>query len=53
VEKHGRSGHATGDNKILRMRIACWIPKATDTYSEHKIFIAFLLQQWLRETASM
>jgi len=27
---------------IRRMRIACWIPKATDTQSEHVILIAFL-----------
>jgi len=35
------------------MRIACWTPKATDTYSEYVILIAFLLQQWLRERSSM
>ena len=28
------------------MRIACWIPKATNTYSEYVIHIAFALQQW-------
>ena len=38
---------------IRRMRIACWIPKATDTNSEHAIRIAFPLQQWLYERASM
>jgi len=53
MQKHGRSRYATGDNKIWRMRIACWIPTATDTYSEHVIIIAFLLQQWLCETASL
>ena len=37
---------------IWRMRIACWTPKATNTHSEYVIFIAFLLQQWLRERAS-
>jgi len=25
---------------ILHMRIACWMPKATDTHSEYLIFIA-------------
>ena len=30
---------------IWRMRIACWIPKATNTYSEYVIFISFPLQQ--------
>ena len=36
---------------ILRMRIVCWIPKATNTHSECIIIIAFLLQQWLHERA--
>ena len=30
-----------------------WIPKATDTLSEYVIHIAFPLQQWLQEHASM
>jgi hypothetical protein len=34
-------------------RIACWIPKAKNTLSEYVIFIAFLLQQWLNERASL
>ena len=34
---------------IWRMRIACWIPKATDTHSEYVIVMAFPLQEWLRE----
>jgi len=38
---------------IWRMRIACWIPKATDTHSEYVIIIAFPLQQYLHERASM
>jgi hypothetical protein len=36
-----------------RMRIACWIPKATNTNLEYIAFIAFPLQQWLHESASM
>ena len=36
-----------------RMRIACWIPKATNTQSEYVILIAILLQQQLQERASM
>jgi hypothetical protein len=32
---------------IWRMRIACWIPKATDIHLEYVILIAFPLQQWL------
>jgi hypothetical protein len=31
---------------IWRMFIACWIPKATNTYSEYVIVIAFPLLQW-------
>jgi hypothetical protein len=38
---------------IWRMRIACWITKATNTHSEYVIIIAFPLQQWLQESASM
>jgi len=38
---------------IWRMRIACWIPKATDTHSEYVILIAFLLQQCLQERLSI
>jgi hypothetical protein len=35
------------------MRIACWIPKAADTHSEYITLIAFPLQQWLLERASL
>jgi hypothetical protein len=35
------------------MRIACWLTKATDTHSEYVTLIAFLLQQWLHEHASL
>jgi hypothetical protein len=38
---------------IWRMRIAAWIPKATNTHSEYVILIAFALQEWLHERASM
>ena len=38
---------------ILRMRSACWTPKATNTYSQYVIITAFPLQQWLHERASM
>jgi len=38
---------------IWRKRIACWIPKATNTPSEYVILIAFPLPQWLHERASM
>ena len=38
---------------IWRMRIAWWIPKSTERHSEYVILIAFPLQQWLHERASM
>ena len=38
---------------IWHMRIAFWIRKATDTFSEYVTFIAFPLQQWMHECASM
>jgi hypothetical protein len=33
VEKYGSAGQAADDNIIRRMRIACWITKATDTHT--------------------
>ena len=36
---------------IWRMRIACWIPKATNTHSEYVILIAFPVPQSLHERA--
>ena len=39
--------------KTWRVRIACWIPKATNTLSEHVIRIAFPLHQWLHELSTM
>ena len=38
---------------IWRMRIVCWITKATNTHSEYVILITFPLQQWLHERPSM
>jgi hypothetical protein len=38
---------------VWRMRIACWIPKATNTHSGYVLLIAFPLQQWLHERPSM
>jgi hypothetical protein len=37
---------------IRRMRIACWITKATDTHSEYETFIALARQQCLLECAT-
>ena len=38
---------------IRRIRIACWIPKATETHSSCIILFLFPLQQWLHECAWM
>jgi hypothetical protein len=38
---------------IWRMRVACKIPKATNTNSRYVIIIAFPLQQWLHEGVTM
>jgi len=38
---------------VWRMRIACWIPKATNKHLEYVVLIAFPPQQWLQESASM
>jgi hypothetical protein len=35
VEKYYKAGQATDDDIIRRLRIACWISKATSTHSEH------------------
>ena len=47
------AGQTTVDNTIRRMPIARWIIKATNTHSEYVILIAFPLQQWLHERASI
>jgi len=47
------AGQSTDDNMIRRMRLACWIPRATDTHSEYVTAIAFPQQQRLRERASI
>jgi hypothetical protein len=36
---------------IWCMHIACWIPKAANTYTGYVTIIAFPLQQWLHERA--
>jgi hypothetical protein len=53
VEKYGTARQTTDGNIIYIMRFACWITKATDTHSECVILIAFKLQQWLRQRASI
>jgi hypothetical protein len=51
VEKYGKVRQA--QTTILRVRIACWIPKATNTLSEYVILVACLLQQRLHEHTSL
>jgi hypothetical protein len=41
------------DRPQMKTRIAYWIPKATNTHSEYVLLIAFSLQQWLHERASV
>jgi hypothetical protein len=41
------------DDIIRSMQIAYWILKATNTHPQYVILIAFPLQQWLLERASM
>jgi hypothetical protein len=38
---------------VWRMRVACWIPKATNTHTDCVKHIAFPLQQWLHDRASL
>ena len=38
---------------IWCMRIVYWIPKATNTYSDYVILIAFLVHEWFHELASV
>ena len=38
---------------IWRIRIACWIPKATNAHLQYSIHTAVPLQQWLQERTRM
>ena len=51
MEQYGRAKQATDD--IRRMRIACGLLRATDRHLEYLILVAFALQQWLYERASL
>ena len=44
------SRQATDDNIIRRMRIAYWIPKATNTHSEYVTLIAFFTTTMVART---
>jgi len=45
MEIYGTAGQATDDGIKWHMRIACWIPRATNTRSECITVIAFALQE--------
>ena len=55
--KYVRAGQTTNGSVIRGVRIARWVTEATHTHththSEHVIFLAFQLQQWLRQRASV
>ena len=53
MQEYGTARQATDDNIMQSMRVVCWVTKATDTYSEYVIPIAFPQQQWLHEGASI
>jgi hypothetical protein len=53
VEKYGAARQVTDDNIIDRMRIACKLPKATNTHLDYVINIAFPNQKFLHERASI
>jgi hypothetical protein len=55
VEKYCRPGQATDDSIIRRMRISCWIPKATNTHSEYVMLPPppYARQQWLHDRTSL
>jgi hypothetical protein len=53
VGKYDTAGQATGGNTIRRMNFVCLILKGTDTHPEYVMLLVFLLQQQLRERASL
>jgi len=53
VEKYGTARQGTYGDIILRMRIACWVKKATDTNLECVTLIAFPRHQLLHEGSSI
>jgi len=54
MEKYGiMVRKATGDKIVRLICFACRINQATNTHSEYIILVAFPLQQWLCNRASM
>jgi hypothetical protein len=52
-KQYGTTRQATYNNILRRMRSVIHLTKATDTYQEYVILIAFPQRQWLRERASL
>jgi hypothetical protein len=50
VEKHCRAGQAT--DAVWHTHIACWLTMVTHTHTQY-VILAFPLQQWLQECASI
>ena len=48
MENHGTAGRATDDN--MAQRIACWIPKATNTHSECRSTYCFSIATLIAQT---
>jgi hypothetical protein len=53
VEKCGRARQGTDDSVVWCMWFVCWMTKATCTYPECVILIAFPQQQWLCKHTSV
>jgi hypothetical protein len=53
AEKYGRTGQPTDDNLLQRVRFGCWITKATATYTEYIILIAYTWKEMSRQLASV
>jgi len=53
LSRYGRGGQTTELNIVQRMRIVCWITKATDKHLECEIVVAFPRQHRLLHRCSM
>ena len=53
MENYGTFGQTGNENIIRRIRLPCWITKATHIHPEYVILIAFPLPQLLHEHSLM
>jgi hypothetical protein len=53
VKKYATAGKSTDYNIMQRIRIVCWLNKATNIHSEYVILITFSLHQCLYERTSV